>query len=530
MSLRARLVTAALVAVGLAFDPGAANASTARWVLALALGVVLLALGIGAGTPLRLPLGSVLALLVLGWLGLSLAWSTQPADGAVEVASWLGVLLAGLGVAQLAERRRVVEATASVLVTVTAAIALGQWLAGARGIAVHGGLGNPNWLGISLMVGLPLVTRRRVGWVVWGLGLCALALSASRSAWLGAVVGFPLLLPRRLRLPAWILGGVGAVAVIGWSQDGALEGRWWIWRHALAAWREAPLLGHGAGSFAPAWLAAQGRSLAALPLDEASHRFLFPRTAHEDWLELAVSGGAVALALGMAAGLGALASSWRRFRAGSASLLGLGVAMLGDAALHQPMAVLFASVILASGTPLRRGRAVAPLRLALVTAGALALPGLGLGWLAERRARAAAERPPDERVALLEAAHRLAPERAAITFELGLAELSLGDAEAALTYFDAAPVPDVGRDVARGNALVALDRLEAAVASYRAALATHPASFAAHLNLAEALRRLGKLDEASHSLAQAAELQPHHPKLAPIRESLRRARIEADTR
>jgi tetratricopeptide (TPR) repeat protein len=89
---------------------------------------------------------------------------------------------------------------------------------------------------------------------------------------------------------------------------------------------------------------------------------------------------------------------------------------------------------------------------------------------------------------------------------------------------------NVGTDVALGNAHLGTGALGPAIAAYQAALARHPGSFRGHANLAEALRRQGRLAEATQHLEVARRLLPGHPKLAELAERLTRDRQEAEVR
>lgn len=95
--------------------------------------------------------------------------------------------------------------------------------------------------------------------------------------------------------------------------------------------------------------------------------------------------------------------------------------------------------------------------------------------------------------------------------EFGLAANQAGQPERALDYLVRAIAirPEASEiHLAQGNALLALERHEAARAAFEVALALDPRSVAAHFNRGNVLRSLGQIDEAIASYDAAISLAP----------------------
>ena len=170
------------------------------------------------------------------------------------------------------------------------------------------------------------------------LGLVQTALSLSRGAWIGAVLGLVVLVvlaPRVLRplLTGVALAGVLLLAVsssspvfeilahragtIGKESPAAADERPTIWREALREFDEAPLLGHGPGSFRV--VAGQSSSLAYTARPVHAHNLLLTVAAEDGGL-------AVLAVLGLTLAVGA--HLWRAIRTSPphAATLSAGVA------------------------------------------------------------------------------------------------------------------------------------------------------------------------------------------------------------
>lgn len=414
---------------------------------------------------------------------------------------------------------------------------------------LHGLQGNPNWLGLLLAVTLPLqvdlLARLRRGCSRWwwlvalscSLTVGALVLAASRVAVAALAVTAAVFVAGRWRKVASV--GLGlAVAGAAFSLQGSLaawSGRWWIWRVSLHEATDALPLGVGVGRFAHGFLDAQGELLARLPLEQAAARFANATTAHGDWLEVLTVGGPVALVLLGAVVGSAIAGLRQRFRAGAAAVVVAALCALGDSPLAQPGLVAVLALILATAPrrPLRgRRRTLFVAVYAMVLASSiLLLPSSTARWMGERAVTAARRAGLDQRMALLHRAHRLWPRSGETTLLVGLGHLETDAPIRAVPWLEHSRrhLANLGTDVALGNAWLRSGRPDRAAAAYRRALDRHPGYFRAHANLVEALRNLGRLDQAEQHLRTARRLQPGHPKLAGIAERLRRARIERET-
>lgn len=552
--MNAALLAALALAV-LAWDPRAPAADPKR-TLGLLVAVTVLAAALARARAVRPSRAALAFAAFVAWSGLTLLWGV-PA-GARDLGAWAAA--AGLALALPApDARRLAGAAAALGGSGAALLAIAQRLGGAKGIFVHGGQGNANWLGLLLALSLPLTLdlvreRRRLALAAASLQAVGLFLSHSRVAWAAAAISLGALLwlrPgvarrwRALAVAAALVAGAAAVALPAASSPRAapaegddvpapvaLRGRLWIWRCSLDAALTALPVGAGLGGFGHAYLDAQGPRLAQLEPKAASRRFLNATTAHQDWLETLVDAGPIAPALLLAALiLGARAARRDGWPEGAAALLAFAVCAAGDSPLRQPSVALLLGLTLAAApdrAPRLPGRALAGAALA-ACAWLLALSAGG--WLAARKLTAAKEAPPEVRASLLARAAKLDPRSGEIAVDQGLLALAEGDGEAARIALQRgrALLANVGTDVALGNAEVLLGKPERAVAAYEAALRRHPGSFRAHVNVIEPLLALSRLDEAERHRAAAAKLWPGHPRLAEMSDRIQRARVDRAT-
>jgi tetratricopeptide (TPR) repeat protein len=543
-----RWLAVALGLAGAAYDPSATAATAKTAVLVVvSLGALALALPAAIRGDRSLSGRAALCFVLLGgWSLASLAWADHPRpDAPLVVGAALALVASGMAPAAL---RRCAGRAAAITAVIGAGAVIGAWLRGARGLELHGWQGNPDWLGLVLAAALPLVVGRVVDLrgeralfarlelgallVVLVLALGGVVLSSSRTAWIALAGAAIVTMPGRWRVVG--IGGAAVVAIVLWRGglgEGA-SGRLWIARVTLDAGARALPFGHGAGDFPFVYLEAQAERLATMSLDEASARWLHAVTAHDDWLELFATGGLPAI-LFAAGALGlAFLDLQRSWRAGAACIVVVAIAMAGDAALHQPALVALLGLLLGASRRLDPRRGDAALATAIFVALVALLPRAALDWITERRLTRAAALEPSARLVLVTETARAAPHSGEAALALGLARAESGDPAAALPELERAraALPDTAPHLAAGNAYLALGHVNEAIAAFRRALAIHPASFRAHLDLAEAYRRAGDLDAAERHLASARELQPHHPKLEVLAEDLRRARIEAVTR
>lgn len=575
MPRRGAIALAGVLGAGLLiYDPLAAAADVKRAVLLLVgMGALLLALR-SPRERSGLPVPAIFWLLLVLWSALR-SIGSYPL-GLPLLGTWVGgsaVLLAALSLPRH-EARGAARLLASLLGGGAALWAVIEYAAGRRGLFVHGGQGNPNWLGLLLAITLPLaveqalILRARRSRLVPAsaaivlLQAAGLYLSHSRVAWLAVAVA-AIAMARSWRPGGALLrSGVAGVllivftgsllaraapaamsdaedaeesAAIGASDAPlrvALDGRAWIYRVGLGAAVSSLPLGVGPGRFASAHLDEQGRRLRDYPPRTAARRFLNATTAHNDWIEVAVESGAIGIALLAAALISALVVSSRRdrrvgWRAGGAALLALAVCMSGDSPLEQPAIVaIFALLLAAMPRTLRASRlgaaATRGLGGAVLIGAALLLAPAVSTWLGDRLLAAARRADPAERAVLLGRAARLDPRSGEIALERGLDALLQEDALAALPELvrSRGLLANVGTEVAIGNAELLLGRNTAAADAYRRALRQHPGSFRAHANLAVALGRLGDIPHARAHLWIARSLSPGHKKLAAMEQQL----------
>ena len=560
----------------LAYDPSAPAAAPKR-VLGLLLAVVLLTFAIvgtrhtsGAAAK-RVGWGGAAWTAYVAFALTSLAWGRAP--GFVTIAAWVAgtaILFAARSLG-LEASRRAARVAAWMIGFGTSLIGVTQWVSGARGIAVHGGQGNANWLGLVLACTLPLSIelaaegrRQRASW--WlaaaagtALQLPALVASASRVAWVALACAALLVVVMRIakRPVGKVTASVGVLTVLAvamsyghsvWAKGvddpgaerppdamvpaaEALAGRAWIWRNTIDAAGRAQPFGTGLGGFAHAFQEAQGRRLATLNPRAASRQFHNAQTAHQDALQALVETGIPgALLLLIAFVMTVRAFARDRWAGGLAVMTAVAVCAMGDSPMHQPAIVFLLGLVLGAEPPgphMGHWRP-ATLGVLLVTSSAL-LAEAARTWLAARWVHEAQSAALEPRRTLLERAARVAPRSGEAMLALGLARLEQADAPGAVKALSRSRelLANVGTDIALGNARMELGEGDAAIASYRRALTLNPGSLRAHANLAEALREAGRLDEAQEHLDIAKRLSPGHPKLPALEENLRRSKQEA---
>jgi tetratricopeptide (TPR) repeat protein len=528
----------------LAWDPAAPAADPKR-ALVLLVAAAALASVRRSPAPVEVPAAAPLFVAFAALGALSLARGAGPGWRDAATLGGAALLMAGASLRPRAEAATVARAAASALGGGAALWTLLQAAGGARGLALHGGQGNPNWLGLVLAVTLPLSLsallraprgsqHERLLAVLVLPQIPALLLAQSRTAWVAlAVAGVVTLADRRVPLKrnaALALAvAVGAAATLLVAHGGALrslEGRIWIWRLAARAAAGALPWGEGLGAFPHRFLALQGEALAGLPPAEAARRFVNATSAHDDWLEITVEMGLPGLLL-LAAALGAGIVACRRAgaRAEAATLIAFAVAALGDSPLRQPAALVPVALALACAPrtlvlSASLGPALRKVALPGLLAAAALLPVAAARWLGAHLATTARDADPDRMAVLLARAAAIDPRSGEIAFAAGLAHLERGEPDAALPELERSRplLPQVATDVAIGNAHLIAGDATAAAAAYERALRFDPGSFRAHANLAVALRRLGRDAEADRHLRAARLVWPHHPALVEIAE------------
>lgn len=506
------------------------------------------------------------AAVALAMLAVGAAFSTQPRVS-VEFAIYGVALVALLALlrrrfADAASRDRLLAVGGRIGVGVAVAVAA-LWLWEALGWTLDAGPGsvpplqldysddwfrNLNVLPIYLALLFPAVVHlwsvRGERWLA-GAGIAAAGivtlLSASRAAWIGIAAGalvFAALLGARrlprpsratagwlvaggvLALAALVLSGIARAVVEGASDFATVDTRLAIWRAALGAWTDHPIIGSGLGTI-PAQLLAHG--LAAADSGPAPH-------AHSMPIQLLAEAGIVgAAAIALVAA--ALVREARRNGAGvpravraaaAAALVAFAVGGLADnhtalgaiatlvvacAALLAPCAAGEPGMPRASRNAWLSGATTVLAAMALATvvtwAGAAIAWGRAQALVLEGRALAAASP--------LELAAALDPQLPLYTRELGKLRLAAGDGAAARDLLAAAAArnpddPNAWRtigvlDLVDGRPAAALPALERS-------LRLDASQIGSHLLVAIALDRAGRPDEADAVFAAAVLRQP----------------------
>ena len=506
--------------------------------------------------------------------------------GLLELGTWMGAF----GVAVIAvhlgrsEAIRVARRVSLVVGGGTSLAAITAFVGGGRGFSLHGGQGNPNWLGLLLAVCLPLSIdaaaallrpTRRAGFAIAlslvGVEIAGLVSSHSRVAWCASLVaaaffGAPrlhrgaraVLEPTRAwrrRRRTFAVGVVCAGLVVSatWfslrssvgrnpvssdvTAEVSLRGRLHIARGALVAAAHAFPFGAGLGRFAHVFLDAQGEILASMPPSQAARRFINATTAHDDVLEAAVDSGPLAALLLIAfVVLTTRAQRRARWPAGAAATVAFGVTALGDSPLHQPaIALMMALVAAAIPAPKRHAR---PNRrtmgFALLATWALSACLLAFStraWLATRTRTLAEDHAGSLRLTYLQRSVAMDPTSGEGLLDLGLAELATKDPERAQVHLERsrALLANVGTDVALGETALDLGDSGRAIARFRAALAHHPGSLRARTAMADALRIEGRFADAEEAVEIAEHLAPGDPLVHGLADRIREERMDTDS-
>lgn len=220
--------------------------------------------------------------------------------------------------------------------------------------------GNPNFLGAYMVLMVPLAVsslmtaRRPVTVALSGVSLAAAALAAlctySRAAWLGVVIAclaLSILLAvsprasrprdayRRLAASAVLLAALAVLFFVpsgpmanrraDWSAAdrarpgtaaadaaGGIQGRLYLWRHAIRLWLARPMLGYGPETFVQVfpqgWDAERARLFGTLPLRIDK--------VHNDTVDLAMSAGVLGVAAFWWVLVSAVKRAWEGIRTG----------------------------------------------------------------------------------------------------------------------------------------------------------------------------------------------------------------------
>lgn len=281
-------------------------------------------------TPGWIPL---IALVAIGFA--SAAWSSHPTISLEEGFRLLPYLLLfglALNLMRAAEMRLALTSALIIAGTIEAVYVLLQYFFGDPFFATEGldgkwqtfgTLGNPNWAGEFLAVAA-LVTLGRLmdlrhthsdqPWLTRGtlcafvLMLAALAATLARGAWLAflvAVAAFFIIRRRdksewfkSKKLAAAVLAGLAAIVVIAWpliTRQAAVNhllnvesvrGRVWMWSVTTTMIKDAPLLGHGLGTYALQFPPYQARAFAEPGAETFLTNASFTSFAHNDYLQV----------------------------------------------------------------------------------------------------------------------------------------------------------------------------------------------------------------------------------------------------
>jgi tetratricopeptide (TPR) repeat protein len=217
----------------------------------------------------------------------------------------------------------------------------------------------------------------------------------------------------------------------------------------------------------------------------------------------------------------------RRWRAGAAAMIAVTITSFGDDPLHKPpvlamIALLFAA--LPRGRSLGRKFALSSVPPALVAMASLAIllvPALR-AWRSDRLVTRAEMAAPFERQAILERAAAIDRGSPDALLALGLARFDAGDLDGAATVLARARSldDDAATSIALGNVEAARDDLVSAETAFRHAIERSPGNFRAHVDLAEILRRQGRLEDARHVARVARALRPWDVAIVDLEERL----------
>lgn len=407
MAIRREIfLAAAVTGAALLWDPHA-HAADAKRVAAVvvAIGAASFAF-FGRGARPRLDaMTSKLAIAFLALSALSALWGSPAA--ALDLATWCAAAVIATCAASMGRRQALAAARLAGAMTggVLAGWALVSFALGHRGFGVHGGQGNPNWLGLVLALTLPLgidlVAHLRsrskehapgasvialLAAIAVVLEPAALYVSHSRVAWLASATSLAWLAYRassaraavrphvRALLALSVVASLGVTLVAAIEHrphakshvaavveaahapaaapepedvpmSRSLEGRRVIAERSLAAARRGGFFGAGLGHFGGAYLEAQGEALHALSPRAASRGFLNATTAHNEPLQVAVESGPLAALVFVLLLLFTFLEHRHVSAATSASALSLAVTSLGDSPLRQPAVCLIAGLL-----------------------------------------------------------------------------------------------------------------------------------------------------------------------------------------
>jgi O-antigen ligase len=351
-------------------------------------------------------------------------------------------------------------------------------------------------------------------------GIAVVLMSGSRTVWLSLVVALVVAVATgaRLRRPAWrwVLPAL-AVALVGFALVGGdlvrrlattstVESRLEIYAASVERWLDAPLLGHGPGTYS-----------AQMVL--AGHDELLTH-GHNALVQMLVEGGALGLA-GLLVIVGAVTVTALRRR--PRDTVGLaGMSMFAAAALtDNPTVFGFLVVPAIAWASIACPREPGPMRtasrwasrstLGLAGAGAVAvLATIGAAWFYEAAGPAAARGDSRAVVAALRTATALDPSHALYQRGLGAWLLADGAVDAALDRLERAVEANPADPAARRAVAIAAASTGdgAALAVAQRLVDLQPEDVASQLTLAYVARELGDSATMGLALHHALRLEP----------------------
>lgn len=302
-----------IIGASLLFDVTVWGANWAILHLALALCLVWFAIFVVRSGTIRLALPHILAALLFIYASQSLIWSPDPAQGAYQLLNAAAILAIFYAAPYI--RRAIPWAAA---VAFVGALALDN-----LSIIPWGGFGNENFASEFLMISAPFAAVvLLLRWPIWGIGafiflfVYLLGTNPSKVEYFAAatiVLGFGFWLAYwranenwRIAVGLGLVGMIAVGALIGWQFAGpdmqySVTSRVEIWLGTWEAFRQAPIFGHGFGSWMHFYPPLQEHFLTILPNASLSQTLLagYPPAAHLEPLqfiaELGVVGAVIAV-------------------------------------------------------------------------------------------------------------------------------------------------------------------------------------------------------------------------------------------
>jgi O-antigen ligase/Flp pilus assembly protein TadD len=358
---------AIIAAAFLAVDPfGWDRYGPLRFALVSTFGFIAVAVSLGSGDVRSQPLPRWS---VLGWIGVLLGMFISTAMSAdswhaligtperhLGLASW--VLFAGLfaatslypfSAAPAISRAAVLVAVVSGIWAILESLDIGWFDSAFADDRVGGPFGQPAYLGAGMLLVVPLaaafaadrsnsITARLLGASGTALGLCALAISESRAAWMGALLAAAVLVIRRKQIIGGIFGAAAVAALLIFTPYGdraatltevdsrVVAGRLDEWQVGVRAVLDTPtfgITGHGPEGY---------RTVFGEHVDEAYvvtyGRDVITDRAHNGILDTALTGGLFAAAAMLLLQIGLVITALQRIRADTPLDVALGTASI----------------------------------------------------------------------------------------------------------------------------------------------------------------------------------------------------------